>query len=224
VPSDRPAGPEAACLAQTRTPLTTVLSRCNTDSLNLAAECLLLRAGTGAWPGSAELAGRTVTETFDLPPGSVVLRDGGGLSRGNRLSPRAVTGLLSGMDASRWREPFVASLAVSGAEGTMANRLTDEAYRGRVRAKTGYIRGASALSGYVLDDADRPRLAFSVLVNRVPAGRNWQAKQFQDAVCREVVDRARDEQGLAAPGSARGGSRTAATTPPAGRRSPRQGP
>ena len=57
----------------------------------------------------------------------------------------------------------------------------------RVKAKTGYIRGVSCLSGYVLDEKGGPAYAFSVMVNHVAPGKAWKAKQLQDAVCRAVL-------------------------------------
>jgi hypothetical protein len=40
----------------------------------------------------------------------------------------------------------------------------------------------------VLDDDGRPALAVSILVGDVPAGKAWEAKNLQDAVCRVLVD------------------------------------
>ena len=66
--------------------------------------------------------------------------------------------------------------------------MRGSAYVGRVAAKTGYISGVSALSGYVLDAKGKAAYAFSILVNRLPAGANWQAKRFQDTVAAALVD------------------------------------
>jgi D-alanyl-D-alanine carboxypeptidase len=56
-----------------------------------------------------------------------------------------------------------------------------------VAAKTGYIRGVSCLSGYVLDKASRPAIAFSMLVNDMP-GRIATAKDLQDELCAVLID------------------------------------
>jgi len=179
----------ARLIARTRTPLRKALGRSNKRSLNLAAECLLLRAGDGTWPGSVKLATATLTETFGLAAGSFRMRDGSGLSSENRVSPAAMTRLLCRMLTRPAPEQFVSSLPISGTDGTLTRRLNDALCRRRIRAKTGYISGVSALSGYVCDKAGRPRIAFSVLVNRIPAGKGFKAKQLQDAVCRSLAQR-----------------------------------
>ena len=86
---------------------------------------------------------------------------------------------------------FLASLPASGIDGTLRRRMKAPPYRGRIRAKTGYITGVSCLSGYVLDDSGKEVLAFSILVNRVRAGNGWRAKQMQDRICRLLVDSVR---------------------------------
>ena len=51
-------------------------------------------------------------------------------------------------------------LPVSGRDGTLEDRMTRPPARGNVRAKTGTLDNASALSGFV-----RERYAFSILQN-----------------------------------------------------------
>ena len=54
--------------------------------------------------------------------------------------------------------------------------------------QTGYVLGVSCLSGYALDPAGRPAVAFSILANSVPPGKAWKTKQLQDTICRLIVD------------------------------------
>jgi len=51
---------------------------------------------------------------------------------------------------------------------------------GNVRAKTGTVGGANALSGYVTSAAGE-RLAFSLIINNSPRGTDARAK-FTDAI------------------------------------------
>ena len=90
---------------------------------------------------------------------------GSGLSRDNRVSARQLTALVEGVLA---RDPtsarvFRESLAVAGRSGTLEKRLRGTAAEGRVFAKTGWIRGTSALSGYV-ETLEGALLCFSILV------------------------------------------------------------
>jgi D-alanyl-D-alanine carboxypeptidase/D-alanyl-D-alanine-endopeptidase (penicillin-binding protein 4) len=177
-------------ICRTETPIANVLQRANKRSLNLAAECLLLAAGDGTWPGSATRMQRTLAARYAPPPETLRVRDGSGLSKENRVTPAAVVRVLLALAQGPSAGAFLPSLPVAGVDGTLASRLTREPYRGRIAAKTGYVRGACCLSGYVLDAGGRPLLAVSILVGDVPAGKAWKAKNLQDAVCRLLVDAA----------------------------------
>jgi D-alanyl-D-alanine carboxypeptidase/D-alanyl-D-alanine-endopeptidase (penicillin-binding protein 4) len=71
-------------------------------------------------------------------------------------------------------EDFLASLPIAGVDGTIRRRMKGTAAEGNVRAKTGTLRYANALSGYVTTGTGE-RLAFSLMLNRhtgQPANRN----------------------------------------------------
>ena len=179
---------QAQILGRKTTPLGVALTRANKRSLNMAAECIFLRAGDGTWAGSAERMTQTMVETFGLSGGELTVRDGGGLSRNNRITPAAMVKLLAAMNRRPDAAVFLSSLPVSGLDGTMEKRLDKPPYRGRVLGKTGYIAGVSALSGYVLDESGKPAVAFSILANKVPEGKGWKVKQLQDRICQWLVD------------------------------------
>ncbi len=162
IPADEIDLAGATILAGTRTPLATAITRANKRSLNSAAECLLLRAGDGTWAGSGKLMEATLRESFDFGE-TLVVRDGSGMSHNNRTSPGDLAKLLATMAGRDDFDVFRASLPVSGTDGTLRRRLGS--VEGRIAAKTGFISGASALSGYVLDLTGKPKLAFSILAN-----------------------------------------------------------
>ncbi|HUX02122.1 MAG TPA: D-alanyl-D-alanine carboxypeptidase, partial [Phycisphaerae bacterium] len=130
-----------------------------------------------------------------IPAEGLVLDDGSGLSKENRLTALAVTELLSvmferhgpGAPPQDAAQGFVGTLAVAGRDGSLRSRMRNTAAEGNVYGKTGYVAGVSALSGYV-----RTRsggwIAFSVLINDVPWGQLWRAKLAQDKVCIRLVD------------------------------------
>ena len=181
---------KAELLCRTDTPLTTALKRANKQSLNMAAECIFLRAGDGTWAGSAKIMTDTLVERYGLAAEHLLVRDGGGLSRRNRIAPAAMTRTLATIAGQDEAKVLLVSLPRSGMDGTMRKRLRQPPYRGRVVAKTGYVAGASCLSGYIVDKADRPVIAFSIMANSVPAGKAWRAKQLQDSICKLMVDSA----------------------------------
>ena len=97
--------------------------------------------------------------------------DGSGLSRNDEVSPRAVTRLLSYMAASKNGAAWLSLLPVGGEDGTLEHRLccvSDASAAKQVRAKTGSLTRAVALSGYA-ESRTRGRLAFSILVNNFSA-------------------------------------------------------
>ena len=175
----------AKLIAQTATPLGVVMGRANKQSLNMAAECMFLRAGDGSWDGSAKIMSRTLVENYGLQAKSFLVRDGGGLSARNRVSPEALTKLLSQMLKRPDAQALLASLPVSGVDGTMQKRLAEPEYRGRVLAKTGRLAGVYCLSGYVLGDDGKPALAFAILAS----GADARARSLQDQLCRLLVER-----------------------------------
>jgi D-alanyl-D-alanine carboxypeptidase/D-alanyl-D-alanine-endopeptidase (penicillin-binding protein 4) len=94
--------------------------------------------------------------------------DGSGLSRYNRATPNALVSLLQGMQSDRHADYFFTSLPVSGKSGTLSRRLKGSTTYGKVRAKTGTLRGVRALSGYV-NNPSHGLLAFSILANQPPS-------------------------------------------------------
>ena len=170
----------------TTTPLARAMERANKDSLNMAAECFLLRGGDGTWAGSARVMEKTLAKAFELSADSLVVSDGSGLSRKNRVSPAAMTKLLAGIAGRKDASVLTDSLSRAGIDGTLKKRMTIAPCRGRVIGKTGYILGVSCLSGYVLGKAGRPAMAFSIMANDMP-GLVAPAKDLQDSICAMLV-------------------------------------
>ena len=126
-------------------------------SQNQYAELLLKKVG--------KPAARDALRELDIAEDSYIMADGSGLSRYNYVTADALVRLLQQMH----RRPahalaFVQTLPIVGRDGTLARRLTGTAAEGKVRAKSGTIDNARALSGYV-DTADGETLAFSMIAN-----------------------------------------------------------
>jgi D-alanyl-D-alanine carboxypeptidase/D-alanyl-D-alanine-endopeptidase (penicillin-binding protein 4) len=100
-----------------------------------------------------------------VDPAEVRFEEGSGLSRNNLLTARATVGLLAAMARHPAANDFEASLPVAGRDGTLRTRLRGTAAEGNVKAKTGTLRWANAVSGYVTT-AGGERLAFALLLNR----------------------------------------------------------
>jgi D-alanyl-D-alanine carboxypeptidase/D-alanyl-D-alanine-endopeptidase (penicillin-binding protein 4) len=110
----------------------------------------------------------------------VVLKNGSGLFDADRVTAAGTAALLRWA----WRDPaiqpeYVAQLAVGGVDGTLRKRFRSDLTRRRVRAKTGTLDDVIALSGYVLRDAGRGPIAFSLFFNHV-AGKQDGARHAAD--------------------------------------------
>jgi len=81
---------------------------------------------------------------------------------------------------------FLESLSVSGEKGILRGRLGDAPCRGRIRAKTGFLKGVSCLSGF-LDRADGSHIVLSILTNFPPAEGAYSRIKAQDDICRAVL-------------------------------------
>ncbi|MBL9212574.1 MAG: D-alanyl-D-alanine carboxypeptidase/D-alanyl-D-alanine-endopeptidase, partial [Opitutaceae bacterium] len=88
-----------------------------------------------------------------LPADEVRFDEGSGLSRNNLASANATVALLAAMAKHAEAKAFRDSLPVAGIDGTIRRRMKGTAAEGNVRAKTGTLRWANGLSGYVTSAA-----------------------------------------------------------------------
>lgn len=174
--------------------MTDALWRTNKNSQNLFAECLDKALGRhwavehgrdepGSWANGSE-AIHAFMRKYGIDSSRLVVDDGSGLSRGDRVTARLLTDLLAAMAKHPHAEAYRASMARGGVDGTISERLTD--LKGRIMAKTGYIGGVRTLTGYVQTEQGR-WLAFSFLYNKIP-GPVRPYEVLQDDACRVLAD------------------------------------
>jgi D-alanyl-D-alanine carboxypeptidase/D-alanyl-D-alanine-endopeptidase (penicillin-binding protein 4) len=159
---------QAKPLASVRSPtMSRLVEMTNVYSNNFFAEMLVKLLGARFGAAGTTAAGTEVVERFARGSGSAIQAvDGSGLTRGNRASPFAVVRLLQAMRASTVGEEFIQDLALTGQEGTVADRTEGTAAYGRCRTKTGTLTGVSALSGYCFNRSGKTMI-FSVLMASV---------------------------------------------------------
>jgi D-alanyl-D-alanine carboxypeptidase/D-alanyl-D-alanine-endopeptidase (penicillin-binding protein 4) len=162
-------------VATWHTPMANVLSRALQQSQNLFAECLLKAAGTGgssgrqgSWAaGQAEATRRMEKWGIDLR--GLVVADGSGLSRSNRMTARQANAILTVMYRTAPQgDMFIRSLAENGRSGTLRKRM--QALPGRLWGKTGYMSGIRSLSGLVRANESGNWYAITVIFNDIPGG------------------------------------------------------
>jgi len=173
-----------------RAGLAGALGRAGKNSLGMAAEGLLKtlgaeRSGRGTWR-TGIAAVEAFMRTAGVPADQATIDDGSGLSRENRVSPAAAVQVLGYMfrRGGKAFDLFRNSLAQSGIDGSLENRMKSRDTRGRIFAKTGYIRGVRTLAGYIHTHTDQ-WLGFAFYYNRASATRPM--TQAQDRACRLLV-------------------------------------
>jgi len=154
-------------------PLSVLIRAVNKVSNNVMADQILLAIGAereGA-PGTFAKGLAAVGDhlaSLGIPRDGFRLASGSGLDTDTRLSAATLVALLRASARDfRYAADFMASLAVAGADGTLARRLAASPAQRYVRAKTGTLQGVVTLSGYVAGPLRGP-LCFAVLCNDVP--------------------------------------------------------
>ena len=175
-------------------PLSTLLYALGKSSDNFYAEMVFKSiAGEGKpRPGKSQDAAEMVTAWLaknDLGDTGLVIKNGSGLFDSNRVTAASVAKLLR----HSWQDPsmkneFVAQLAIGGVDGTLHKRFRDTRARRAVRAKTGTLEDAIALSGYVLSPGGKNTIAFSILFNKV-AGHGSSARMAADKLVELIYER-----------------------------------
>ncbi|MEX2108607.1 MAG: D-alanyl-D-alanine carboxypeptidase/D-alanyl-D-alanine-endopeptidase [Solirubrobacterales bacterium] len=159
---------DAEPLATVRSPtMAQLVDATNVPSNNLYAEMLMKLIGARFGGEGSTHAGTEVVERFARAHNSGVHAvDGSGLTRTNRASPAQVVRLLQAMRESQVVDEFIQGLALTGREGTVANRTDGTAAEARCRTKTGTISGVSNLSGYCFNRSGKVMI-FSILMGSV---------------------------------------------------------
>jgi len=150
--------------------------------LTLSAEALKL-------PGRYERSARAVhawLESRGLVFPELVIENGSGLSRIDRISAAHMGRLLVAAFASPVMPELMASLPLVAQDGTMKRRLQAQGVAGQAHVKSGSLSDARTLAGYVLDRNGR-RLVVVFFVNDANAGASQPA---HDAVLKWAYEAA----------------------------------
>lgn len=141
-----------------------------------AAATASTSASTSAAPAerrTADWADAAVRRWFaghGIDSDGLVLDNGSGLSRSERITPRQMAQMLRVAFNGRRAPDLLMSLPVVGEDGTMRRRLTSGPATGLARLKTGTLRNVVALAGLVPDRQGR-RWVFVAMINDEAASR-----------------------------------------------------
>jgi D-alanyl-D-alanine carboxypeptidase/D-alanyl-D-alanine-endopeptidase (penicillin-binding protein 4) len=181
---------ETRVIAQWESPaLADVVRDINKFSNNvMARQVLLTLAAQFAKQPATAIDGSQVVRNWlnakgiDAP--ELVIENGAGLSRVERIAPANLARVLVAMFRSPVMPEFIASLPLAGYDGTMRSRVKQKTVAGHAHIKTGSLNDVRTLAGYVLA-ASGKRYAVVCLVNHANAGNAWDA---QDALLQWVYE------------------------------------
>lgn len=172
--------------------LSEVVRDINKYSNNVMARQLYLTLGaaSGGPPARVENAYQSVRSALarrglDIP--ELVIENGAGLSRIERISGRSLLRLLLAAYSGPHMADFVASLPLVAVDGTMQRRLKALPVAGQAHIKTGTLSDTRAIAGYVLDRTGA-RHAVVMLINHAAAP---QTPAAQDALLSWIYERGR---------------------------------
>jgi hypothetical protein len=120
--------------------------------------------GGDSYSAGATQVLRWLDHVAGIRTNGMVMNDGSGLSRGNRFSARQCVALTRYMLAAfpAWDE----GLPIGCVDGTIRRRFCGTDGEKEVHAKTGSLRTAISLSGYLDNRYDGQRYLFSFIANR----------------------------------------------------------
>ena len=172
-------------------PLTDMITRVNKHSNNVMARQLLytLGAETIGPPGTEE-SGKAVIAAWlrdnGLDSTKIELENGAGLSRETRTTARDMAEMLR----FAWRQPYMpeylASMPLSGLDGTLRRRFRSTDLVGKAHLKTGSLDHVTAIAGYLQSRSGR-RFAVVALHNYEDIHRG-PGEEVQEALLRWLYE------------------------------------
>jgi D-alanyl-D-alanine carboxypeptidase/D-alanyl-D-alanine-endopeptidase (penicillin-binding protein 4) len=108
----------------------------------------------------------------------LVMENGSGLSRAERVSAREMAQMLQAAWNSPYQAEFMSSLPLAGMDGTMRKRLKRTALRGEAHIKTGTLNTVRAIAGFSRDSNGNTWVVVAILNDPRP----WGASSILDEV------------------------------------------
>jgi D-alanyl-D-alanine carboxypeptidase/D-alanyl-D-alanine-endopeptidase (penicillin-binding protein 4) len=185
------AGPGARLLSTWKSrSLAETVRDVNKYSNNVMARQLFLTLGAEAEgpPATTEKSVQAIRRWLaekGLAFPELVLENGAGLSRIERVSAQSLGQLMLAAYRSAVMPELISSLPLAAADGTMKRRLNGAGAAGRAHIKTGSLDDVRAIAGYVLDARGR-RVVVVFIVNHRNASR---AHPVEDALLEWIYHR-----------------------------------
>ncbi len=172
-------------------PLSEMIARVNKHSNNVMARQLLytLSAEVNGEPGT-EAGGRQVISNWltenKLESCKLAIDNGAGLSRTSRITAAGMASLLR----YAWRQPYMpeylASMSLTGLDGTLSRRFRDATLTGKAHLKTGSMDHVAAIAGYLQARSGR-RFLLVAMQNHTGVHRGT-GEEVQEALLRWLYE------------------------------------
>ncbi|MEJ2257350.1 MAG: D-alanyl-D-alanine carboxypeptidase/D-alanyl-D-alanine-endopeptidase [Woeseiaceae bacterium] len=172
-------------------PLQEMITLVNKHSNNVMARQVLytLAAEINGPPGTEE-SGREVVANWlvdkGLEPCALALENGAGLSREARICASAMGEMLRFAWAQPYMPEFLASMSLSGLDGTLRRRFKGSSLVGTAHLKTGSLDHVAAIAGYLQSRSGR-RFAVVTLQNYEDIHRGY-GDEVQEALLRWLYE------------------------------------
>ncbi|MCQ4313380.1 D-alanyl-D-alanine carboxypeptidase/D-alanyl-D-alanine-endopeptidase [Pseudomonas stutzeri] len=115
----------------------------------------------------------------------LVMENGSGLSRAERVSARELASLLQAAWQSPYAAEFISSMPLAAIDGTMRKRLRNTGVAGKAHIKTGTLNTVRAIAGYSRDNDGNTWAVVAILNHPRP----WGASSVLDQVLVSLYNR-----------------------------------
>lgn len=119
----------------------------------------------------------------------LVIENGSGLSRAERVSARELASLLQAAWQSPYAAEFISSMPLAAVDGTMRKRLRNTGVAGKAHIKTGTLNTVRAIAGYSRDNGGNTWAVVAILNHPRP----WGASSVLDQVLVSLYNRPGNE-------------------------------
>lgn len=153
-------------------PIDEIMRSCMMRSDNLFAESMLRTLAVENKRDGSTLKGAEEERNFwrkkKIPMDNVVIIDGSGLSRENRVTAEFIGGILKYKSDD---VDYASFFPLAGQDGTLRNFLRETELDSYIALKTGSMNGIQCYAGYKLDDDYAPTHVVVVIMNAFPKSR-----------------------------------------------------
>ncbi|MGA6096936.1 D-alanyl-D-alanine carboxypeptidase/D-alanyl-D-alanine endopeptidase [Stutzerimonas marianensis] len=188
-----PVPDDARMIARAYSPdLVEIIRDINKYSNNTMARQLFLSLGAAmrseADQDDAQAAQRVIRQWLakkGIISPHLVMENGSGLSRAERISAREMASLLQAAWRSPYAAEFISSMPLAAVDGTMRKRLRNTGVAGKAHIKTGTLNTVRAIAGYSRDGDGNSWAVVAILNHPRP----WGASSVLDQVLVSLYNR-----------------------------------